>query len=177
MKESILILILLGGIMTSIQAKTLVAYFSATGTTEQLARTAASALKADLFEIKPAQKYSAADLDWHDKKSRSTIECNDPKSRPAIAEKTDVTEYDTVVVAFPIWWYNAPKIIYTFMESYDFAGKKIVLLCTSGGSSLGRTTGDIRKVISPKADLRGGDRFDADASEAELQKFFSKILK
>lgn len=175
--KKFLILILLGGIMTSIQAKTLVAYFSATGTTKQLAKTAASALKADLFEIEPAQKYSAADLDWHDKKSRSTIESNDPKSRPAIAKKTDLAQYDTVVVAFPIWWYNAPKIIYTFMESYDFAGKKIALICTSGGSGLGRTTGDIRKVISPKADLRGGDRFDSDASEAELQKFFGKLFK
>lgn len=163
--------------MTQVNAKTLVAYFSATGSTERLAKTTAKALNADIFEIVPAQKYTSADLDWTDKKSRSTVECNDPKSRPAIAEKTDLSGYDTVVVEFPVWWYNAPKIIYTFMESYDFSGKKIVLLCTSGGSGLGRTTYDLKKVTSAGAQFVGGKRFSSGAGADEIKKYVDSLVK
>ena len=177
MKKLLLVFFIGGMIMTQANAKTLVAYFSATGSTERLAKTTAKALNADIFEIVPAQKYTSADLDWTDKKSRSTIECNDPSSRPAIAEKTDLAAYDTVVVEFPIWWYNAPKIIYTFMESYDFAGKKIVLLCTSGGSGLGRTTDDLKKVTTSGAQFLGGKKFSSAAGEGEIKKYFDSILK
>lgn len=176
--KKFLFAILFGGlIMTQVNAKTLVAYFSATGSTERLAKTTAQALNADIFEIVPAQKYTAADLDWNDKKSRSTIECNDPAARPAIAEKTDLSGYDTVVVEFPVWWYNAPKIIYTFMESYDFSGKKIVLLCTSGGSGLGRTTDDLKKITSDSAQFVGGKRFSSGASASEIKKYFDGLIK
>lgn len=163
--------------MVQANAKTLVAYFSATGNTERLAKTTAEALSADIFEIVPAQKYTTADLDWRNKKSRSTIECNDASSRPAIAEKVDLTGYDTVVVAFPIWWYNAPKIIYTFMESGDFAGKKVVLLCTSGGSGLGRTADDLKKVTTAGAQFLGGNKFSPNAGANEIKKYFDSVLK
>ena len=106
--------------------KTLVAYFSASGQTAKLAKTLASVTGGDLFEIAPETAYIAADLDWMDKKSRSTIEMKDPKSRPAIAGKVaDMAQYDTVFVGFPIWWYQAPRIIETFLESYDFSGKTV----------------------------------------------------
>ena len=101
--------------------KALVAYFSASGVTQRLAKTVAEAAGADLFEIEPVQKYTSEDLDWTDKKSRSTLEKNDPSSRPAIAEHVDhMDQYDTVFVGFPIWWYEAPRIIHTFLEEYDF---------------------------------------------------------
>ncbi len=175
--KKLLGILFLGGFFMIAEAKPLVAYFSATGTTERLAKTAAKAIHADLFEIVPAKKYTDADLDWNDKKSRSTIECNNPAARPAIKNKTDLSKYDTVVIAFPIWWYNAPKIIYTFMESYDFSGKKIVLICTSGGSGLGRTTDDLKKVTSPRADFRSGKRFSGSASESDIREFLQKTLR
>ena len=107
--------------------KTLVAYFSASGQTAKLAKTLAGVTGGDLFEIAPETAYTAADLDWMDKKSRSTIEMKDPKSRPAIAGKVaDMAQYDTVFVGFPIWWYQAPRIIETFLESYDFSGKTVI---------------------------------------------------
>lgn len=175
--KKFLIAVLTGGlIMAQANAKSLVAYFSATGNTERLAKTTAKALDADIFEIVPAQKYTAADLDWNDRKSRSTVECNNPSERPAIAQKTDLSGYDTVVVEFPIWWYNAPKIIYTFMESYDFSGKKIVLLCTSGGSGLGRTTDDLKKVASG-GEFVGGKRFNSGAGADEIKKYVEGLLK
>ena len=117
--------------------KKLVAYFSASGVTRAAAKRVAEAAGADLFEIKPAQPYTHADLDWTDKKSRSTIEMNDKTARPAIAEKLpNMADYDVVFVGFPIWWYVAPRIIETFLESYDFAGKTVVPFATSGGSGI-----------------------------------------
>lgn len=175
--KKLLWILFLGGFFMTAEAKSLIAYFSATGTTERLAKTAAKAIGADLFEIVPAQKYTDADLDWNDKKSRSTMECNNPSARPAIKSMVDIAKYDSIVVAFPIWWYNAPKIIYTFMESANFDGKKIVLLCTSGGSGLGRTADDLKKVTSPKADIRNGKRFSASASESELREFLEKAFR
>lgn len=177
MKKLLLTLFLGGFLMTTAEAKTLVAYFSATGNTRALATTTAKALGAELFEIVPAEKYTDADLDWNDKKSRSTVECNNPSSRPAIRNKTDISAYDTVVVAFPIWWYNAPKIIYTFMESYDFSKKKIVLICTSGGSGLGRTTDDLKKVTTDGAQFLGGKKFSSGAGESEIKKYFESLKK
>ena len=121
-------------------SKTLVAYFSASGITEKVAQTLAKTIGADIFEIAPKVKYTKADLNWMDKQSRSTIEMNDPSSRPEIAAKCEnMGEYDTVFVGFPIWWYVAPTIINTFLESYDLTGKTIVPFATSGGSGMGKT--------------------------------------
>lgn len=120
--------------------KILVAYFSASGVTKKVAAQIAKHAHADLFEIKPAIPYSQADLDWTNKKSRSSVEMNDPKFRPEIAEKlSHMAEYDTVFLGFPIWWYIAPTIINTFLEQYDFSGKTIIPFATSGGSGMGRT--------------------------------------
>ena len=126
-------------------SKKLVAFFSASGVTAQAARSLADAAGADLYEIKPAVPYSNADLDWMNKNSRSSIEMNDKASRPAIAD-TDahIADYDVVFVGFPIWWYIAPTIINTFLERYDFSGKKIVLFATSGGSGFGKTTENLQ---------------------------------
>jgi len=125
--------------------KALVAYFSASGVTQRLAKTVAEAAGADLFEIEPVQKYTSEDLDWTDKKSRSTLEMNDPSSRPAIAEHVDhMDQYDTVFVGFPIWWYVEPRIVDTFLESYDFSGKTVIPFATSGGSGIRKAEKSLR---------------------------------
>ncbi len=135
-------------------AKILVAYFSASGTTQKVAKTLAEAIGADLFEIRPETPYSKADLNWMNKNSRSTIEMNDRSCRPAIAAAVDgMEQYDTVFVGFPVWWYREPSIIDTFMESYDFSGKTVIPFCTSGGGSPGEANADFRKY-APGADLR-----------------------
>ena len=148
--------------------KTLVAYFSASGQTAKLAKTLAGVTGGDLFEIAPETAYTAADLDWMDKKSRSTIEMKDPESRPAIAGKVaDMAQYDTVFVGFPIWWYVAPTIVKTFLESYDFSGKTVIPFATSGGSGMGRTV-DVLKGVCPVARFLPGKRLDSDASAEEV---------
>lgn len=120
--------------------KTLVAYFSASGVTKKRAEQLAAAAGADLYEIRPAVPYTKADLNWMDKKSRSSVEMADKTIRPAISDKdADIASYDTIFLGFPIWWYVAPTIINTFLESYDFTGKKIVLFATSGSSGFGNT--------------------------------------
>ena len=119
--------------------KTLIAYFSASGVTARVAKEMADAVGADLYEIRPEQPYTSADLNWMDKKSRSTAEMNDPACRPAIAEPVqNMEQYDTVMVGFPIWWYVEPRIVDTFLESYDFSGKTLIPFATSGGSSIGK---------------------------------------
>ena len=121
-------------------SRKLVAYFSATGVTAKVAETLAEAIGADIYEIEPASPYSKADLDWTNQKSRSSIEMSDPASRPVITGKRDnMEDYDTVFVGFPIWWYVAPHIINTFLESYDMTGKTIIPFATSGGSGMGKT--------------------------------------
>ena len=118
---------------------TLVAYFSATGTTARAARELAGAINADLFEIVPEKPYTSADLNWNDKNSRSSREMADEKCRPAVAgDGPDMSAYDTVFVGFPIWWYVEPRIIDTFLEAHDFSGKTVVPFATSGGSGLGK---------------------------------------
>ena len=118
-------------------AKTLIAYFSASGITAKVAEEMAKATGADLHEIRPAEPYTAADLDWRDKKSRSTLEMTDPASRPTLAEKVqDMGQYDTVFVGFPIWWGVEPRIVDTFLEGYDFSGKTMIPFATSGGSDM-----------------------------------------
>lgn len=137
-------------------SKKLVAYFSATGTTRQAAERLASAIGADLFEIRPSQPYTSADLDWMNKRSRSSLEMNDPACRPEIAAQCpNMVQYDTVFIGFPIWWYVAPSIINTFVESYDFAGKTLVPFATSGGSGLGRTVAGLKKLC-PAANWNEG---------------------
>ena len=134
-----------GGIL---MGKKLVAYFSASGTTRKIAEMIAEAAEADLYEIMPKQPYSKADLNWMDKKSRSSVEMSDKTFRPEITD-TDVQidRYDKIILGFPIWWYVAPTIINTFLEKYDFSGKKIVLFATSGGSGFGNTV----KELTPSA--------------------------
>ena len=136
--------------------KKLVAYFSASGVTKAAAERLAKAADADLYEIKPAVPYTRADLDWTNKKSRSSVEMNDQTSRPEIAETLSHMEnYDTVFIGFPIWWYVAPTIINTFVESYDFSGKTIVPFATSSGSGMGKTVEEL-KALCPTANWEKG---------------------
>lgn len=136
--------------------KRLVAYFSASGVTAKVAENLADAIGADIFEIQPEVPYTKADLNWMDKKARTTIEMSDPTSRPAIAAKRDnIDEYDTIFVGFPIWWYVAPTIVNTFLESYNLKGKTIIPFATSGGSGMGRTVDELRKLC-PNANWKAG---------------------
>lgn len=155
-------------------SKKLVVYFSVSGTTKKAAEHLAKAAGADLFEIKPVVPYSSADLNWMDKKSRSSVEMNDPASRPEILERlTNMTDYETVYIGFPIWWYVAPRIISTFVESYDFTGKTMVPFATSGGSGMGRTVDELKKLC-PDADWKAGKMVNS-ASERELAEWASKF--
>lgn len=130
-------------------SKKLVAYFSASGVTAKLAKALAEAAGADIYEIKPEVPYTKADLNWMDKQARSTIEMHDTLSRPAIADRlNNMDEYDIVFVGFPIWWYVAPTIINTFLESYDFSEKTIVPFATSGGSGFGETVARLKPSVS-----------------------------
>ena len=159
-----------------IMAKVLVAYFSASGVTGKVAANLAKAIGADLYEIAPEIPYTNADLNWMDKKSRSSVEMNDRSSRPAIGTKVDdMSTYDTVFVGFPIWWYREPSIIDTFAESYDFSGKTIVPFATSGGSGLGDTTKNL-KAICPGANIVEGKRFAASVSESDLKKWAENLI-
>ena len=131
-------------------SKTLVAYFSASGVTARVAKNLAGAADADLYEIRPAVPYTSADLNWMDKSSRSSVEMKDKSSRPELADTdADIASYDRIFVGFPIWWYTAPTIINTFLESYDFSGKTIILFATSGGSGLGKTAKDLEALRFP----------------------------
>ena len=126
-------------------SKKLVAYFSASGNTASLAKKLADAADADIYEIRPETPYTGADLNWQDKQSRSSVEMSDHSSRPALADKSaNIAGYDTVYVGFPVWWYIAPTIINTFLESYDFSGKRIILFATSGGSGFGKAVENLR---------------------------------
>ena len=144
--------------------KTLVAYFSASGVTERAAKEIAGAVDADLYEILPAQPYTDADLDWTDKKSRSTAEMNDPACRPEIAGTVEnMEQYDTVFVGFPIWWYVEPRIVDTFLESYDFSGKTVIPFATSGGSGIGGAEKS-RREYCPKANWKQGKLVNSGAA-------------
>ncbi len=155
--------------------KILVAYFSASGVTAKAAKKLADTAQADLYEIKPEVPYTRADLDWMDKKSRSSVEMNDKTSRPAIADKTvNLEEYDTIFVGFPIWWYVAPRIINTFLESYDFSGKTIIPFATSGGSGMGRVNENL-KPSCPGAILKPGKMLNGRVAETELKKWVESM--
>ena len=137
--------------------KTLVAYFSASGITAKVADKLADALGADIYEIRPETPYTKADLNWMDKNSRSTIEMNDKTIRPAIADQNArIDEYNTIFLGFPIWWYVAPTIINTFLESYDFSGKKIILFATSGGSKFGKTVEELKVSVPDSCEIIEG---------------------
>ena len=148
--------------------KRLVAYFSASGVTAKVAENLADAIGADIFEIQPEVPYTKADLNWMDKKARTTIEMSDPTSRPAIAAKRDnIDEYDTIFVGFPIWWYVAPTIVNTFLESYNLKGKTIIPFATSGGSGMGKTNEKLAPSC-PGAKLLHGKVFNSYSSKADL---------
>jgi len=149
--------------------KILVAYFSASGVTAKAAQKLAKAAGADLYEIKPEIPYTGADLNWHDKQSRSSLEMADPASRPAITGRVEnMEQYDLVLVGFPIWWYVAPTIINTFLESCDLSGKTIVPFATSGGSGMGRTNEKLA-ASCPGAKLLPGKMLNGSPSETELR--------
>ena len=144
--------------------KTLVAYFSASGVTARAAREIAEAVGADLYEICQAEPYTDADLNWTDKKSRSTVEMNDTACRPAIAEPVaNMEQYDTVFLGFPIWWYVEPRIVDTFLESYDFSGKTVIPFATSGGSGIGKAEKSLQQHC-PKASWKRGKLINSGAA-------------
>ena len=153
----------------------LVAYFSATGITEKLAKKIANVVDGDLHEIHPEIPYSAADLDWMNKNSRSSVEMNDKSFRPAIANKLDSTEnIKILILAFPIWWYIAPTIINTFLEQYDWNDKIIIPVATSGSSGMGNTNAELESSC-PGAILKDGKRFDVNVSEKEIKAWFESL--
>lgn len=149
-------------------SKALVAYFSASKVTEGVAESLAEAIGADLFEIKPEIPYTDADLDWQDRKSRSSVEMNDRGCRPAISSRVeDMGQYEVVFVGFPVWWYREPSIIDTFMEAYDFDGKTIIPFATSGGSPIGNSGKNMQTLV-PGAKVMKGKCFAANVSEKVL---------
>ena len=157
-------------------SKKLVAYFSASGVTAKAAKNLAEAAGADLFEIKPEVPYTQADLDWHDKNSRSSVEMRDSKSRPQIAAgDARIADYDVIFVGFPIWWYVAPTIINTFLESYDFAGKTIILFATSGGSGFGKAVEGLKGSVADSTVIREGKLMNGNPSVAELKDWVESL--
>ena len=143
--------------LTSMNAKTLVAYFSASGTTKSAAQKIAREQKADIWEIEPAEPYTAADLDWRNKQSRSTLEMNDPEARPAIKQCTNIQPYDTIYVGFPIWWNTCPRIINSWVDNnlLQLEGKVLIPFATSGGSMIDQSVADLRKTY-PKLNWQKG---------------------
>ena len=155
-------------------SKKLVAYFSASGTTANVAKSLAKAAGADLYEIRPAVAYTKADLNWMDKSSRSSVEMRDKSSRPALADNSaDIAAYDTIFIGFPIWWYVASTIINSFLEAYDFSGKKIVLFATSGGSGFGKAVESLQ-VSAPNATIVEGALLNGRPNEEKLRAFAEK---
>ena len=155
--------------------KTLVAYFSASGVTAKAAKILAQAAGADLYEIKPKVPYTREDLDWMDKNSRSSVEMNDPASRPEIDGKMEnMEEYGTIFVGFPIWWYVAPTIINTFLESYDLSGKTVIPFATSGSSGMGKTNEKLLPSCQG-AVLLNGKMLNGNLSEASLKSWVEDV--
>ncbi|MBR3165002.1 MAG: NAD(P)H-dependent oxidoreductase [Lachnospiraceae bacterium] len=156
--------------------KVLVAVFSASGATKRVGEEIARIARADFYEIVPRELYTGADLNWMNKKSRSSVEMNDPSARPEIAGNAlDMAEYDTVIIGFPIWWGIAPRIIETFLESYDFSGKTIIPFCTSGGSGVGRSDTALHKNVSDDVRWAKGRQINR-PKEAEIRRFLDEVL-
>jgi flavodoxin len=154
----------------------LVAVFSASGVTKRVGEEIARIAGADFYEIVPKEIYTSADLNWLNKRSRSSVEMNDPSARPKIAGNVlDMASYDTVIVGFPIWWGVAPRIIDTFLESYDFSGKKIVPFCTSGGSGVGRSDIALHKDVSGDVKWAKGRQINR-PNEAEIRRWLDEVL-
>ncbi|MDO4301011.1 MAG: flavodoxin [Clostridia bacterium] len=157
--------------------KTLVAYFSASGVTAGAARAVADVTGGDLFEIKPAIPYTKEDLNWMDKNSRSSVEMKDKASRPEIAEMCEnMTKYDRIFLGFPIWWYVAPTIINTFLESYDFSEKTIILFATSGGSGFGKTAENLKTSVTHDTIIKEGRLLNGYIDRAELSAWVKKYI-
>ena len=155
--------------------KILVAFFSASGNTAEVAGRLADILGADRYEIRPKQPYSKYDLDWRDRNSRSSLEMNNRSYRPEIiVDLEGLEEYDTVFVGFPIWWYREPSGIDTFMEAYDFSGKTVIPFCTSGGSGIGASAQNIQ-ALAKEAKVMEGTRFAPGASDAKLSKWVGTL--
>lgn len=157
-------------------SKKLVAYFSASGVTANAAKTLAKAAEADLYEIRPQVPYTKEDLNWMNKNSRSSIEMKDKAFRPAIADKNaDIKSYDVIFIGFPIWWYVAPTIINTFLESYDFSGKTIVMFATSGGSGFGNTVKELKNSVSETAAINEWKILNGNLSSDQLRMWLNDI--
>lgn len=155
-------------------AKKLVAYFSASGVTKKVAEMISEVSEYELYEIKPKQVYTKADLNWMDKNSRSSVEMKDKKFRPEIITKDiEMSDYDEIILGFPIWWYVAPTIINTFLEAYDFSGKKITLFATSGGSGFGNTVSEL-KPSAPDAEIVEGKVLNK-ATKQEIAEWIKSI--
>lgn len=156
--------------------KTLVAYFSASGSTKNVAQNLSQILNANLYEIKPEKEYTNADLNWMDKNSRSTIEMRDKTSRPQIInDDAKIADYDTIFLGFPIWWYVAPTIVNTFLEKYDFSDKKIVLFATSGGSGFGNTVKELKPSVDESCEIIEGKILKADSDAVTLKSWLEGL--
>ena len=158
--------------------KILVAYFSASGITKEVAESIAEVAQdfgeSQIFEIAPKVPYSKADLDWTNDKSRTTLECKDKDSRPELAQMIDISGFDTIIIGFPVWWYNAPHIIFSFLESADFSGKIIVPFCTSGGSGIDPAPRDMQRLV-PNAKVLAGQKFNFGTSKASIKKWLNSL--
>ena len=153
-------------------SKNLVAYFSASGVTKKVAQNLSLAINSAIYEIQPKVKYTNADLNWMDKQARSTVEMANKSFRPEIIEDNfDISEYDTIFLGFPIWWYVAPTIINTFLEKHDFSNKKIVLFVTSGGSRFGKTVKDLEVSVSDTTEIIEGGILNGSPSKEQLKKW------
>ena len=151
-------------------SKILVAYFSASGVTKNVAEKIASIVKGDLFEIEPKEKYTDEDLNWHNKQSRSSVEMKDKSSRPEIKENNlDISSYDTILIGFPIWWGVAPRVVNTFIESNNFEGKTLIPFCTSGGTGMGYAENDLKKTY-PNYNWKEGKRLTGMESDEDLKR-------
>ena len=156
--------------------KVLVAYFSATGTTKTLAEYAADALGADLYEILPEEPYSSADLDYGNSSSRSSVEMNDPSARPGISGSVeDMAQYDIIFLGYPIWWGEAPRIVDTFMESYDFSGKTIVPFCTSASSGIGSSARNLHDLCAEDVTWLDGSRLGGSTSREDMVEWINGL--
>ena len=157
-------------------SKNLVAFFSASGVTENVAKLLAVAANADLFQINPEVSYTKADLNWQDENSRSSVEMKNKSSRPAIAEgNAKVEEYDVIFLGFPIWWYVAPTIINTFLESYNFAGKTIILFATSGSSGFGETVAGLKGSVDSTTVIKEGKILNGSQSVDSIKEWVATL--
>ena len=157
-------------------SRKLVAYFSATGVTAKVAELIADAAGADVYQIQPEVPYTAADLNWMDKNSRSSVEMNDKKIRPSMVKRSlQIEDYDVVFLGFPIWWYVAPTIINTFLESFDFAGKKIILFATSGGSGFGKTVEELKVSVTDDTQIVEGKLLNGKQTLAGVSEWISSL--